>query len=62
VKKIFGVMHEYENYKGLICTDDEIEFIQNFDGKALLEKFINKKHFAATRELYRLPRIFCPTF
>ena len=48
VKKIFGVMHEYENYKGLICTDDEIEFIQNFDGKALLEKFINKKHFAAT--------------
>ena len=48
VKKIFGIMHEYRNYRGLFCTDDEIEFIRKFDGKILLEKFINKNIFAAT--------------
>jgi len=48
VKKIFGIMHEYGNYEGLFCTDDEIEFIRKFDGKILLEKFMNKNYFAAT--------------
>ena len=41
-------MHEHGNYEGLFCTDDEIEFIRKFDGKILLEKFMNKNYFAAT--------------
>lgn len=48
VKKIFGLLHEYQNYKGLICTDDEIEFVRSFNGLDLLDRFTNFKYFPAT--------------
>ena len=48
VKKIFGIMHEYEKYDGLFCTDDEVEFTQSFSGQKLLEDFSIRKVFPAT--------------
>ena len=48
VKKIFGIMHEHKSYKGLICTDDEIEFIRFFEGDSLLRDLSIKKVFPAT--------------
>jgi hypothetical protein len=48
IKKLFGVMHEYPSYKGLICTDDEIEFIRFFKGEDLLSHFLSRKVFPAT--------------
>ncbi len=48
VKKIFGIMHEFRFYCGLVCTDDEIEFIRDFEGSDLLSDLASKKVFPAT--------------
>ncbi len=48
VKKLFGLMHEFESYQGLICTDDELEFIRLFEGADLFDKLSSSKVFPAT--------------
>lgn len=48
VKKIFGLMHEFESYEGIICTDDEIEFIRSFEGVELFRDLLSRKVFPAT--------------
>lgn len=40
VKKLFAIIHEYTNYLGLVCTDDEVEFVKKFNGE---EVFITMK-------------------
>ena len=48
VKKLFAIMHEYKNYEGLVCTDDELEFFKKFSGVSVIEKFIKSSSFPAT--------------
>lgn len=48
IKKLFGIMHEYQNYEGLVCTDDELEFYKKFSGTNVVEKFTKSSSFPAT--------------
>lgn len=48
IKKLLAVQQFYMYYKGLVCTDDEVEFYRRFTGDFVIEHFLNQKFFPAT--------------
>ena len=48
VKKLMGLQEIMGEYKGIIVTDDELEFIREFNGHELLEVCRSRAHYPAT--------------
>jgi hypothetical protein len=48
IKKLLAIQQVYSNYKGLVCTDDEVKFYREFTGDSVIEHFLEQKFFPAT--------------
>jgi hypothetical protein len=48
IKKLLAIKEFYKHYKGLVCTDDEIEFYREFTGDLVNEHFSRDRLFPAT--------------
>lgn len=48
IKKLLAIKEFYKYYKGLVCTDDEIEFYREFTGDLVNEHFSRNRLFPAT--------------